>query len=115
MQKLSDLDRKTKHAFMKTQSNVFSTAKLGETQPDGLAMKRKGGATSVKRSSMGGILAHDEGPYSKLDWPSKKQALTSKPSQQNEKQVARQTFIKVMSSKKEPTLTAQDKNKSSVF
>ena len=54
-----------------------------------MALKRKGGATKTKNAAMGGVLAHDEGPYAKLDWPSKKSGVASKPSQQNEKHMAR--------------------------
>ena len=61
---------------------------------------------------MGGVLAHDEGPYAKLDWPSKKSGLPAKPSEQNEKQMARQTMIKVMTAKKEPTKNREDTYKS---
>ena len=73
MQKLSDLDRKTKHAHMRTQSNVFNTPeKTSNASMGELTMKRKAGAGNGTRASMGGLMAHDEGPYSKMDWPSKK-------------------------------------------
>ncbi len=67
-----------------------------------LTLKRKAGAGKGTKAAMGGIMQHDEGPYAKLDWPSKKGQVAEKPSAQNEKKLKRQTFIKVMSDKKEP-------------
>lgn len=119
MSSLADLDRKSKHATMRTQSNVFSQtmpASLNGANKNVDNMKRKGGAGSGTKGAMGSIMTHNEGPYSKLDWPSKKGAVTDKTTSQNTKQVKRQTFIKVMTEKKEPTNIARaNMLKSQVF
>lgn len=83
MERLADLDRKTKHAHMRTQSNVFASAMpaSASTKNDEVGLKRKGGTGSVTRGSMGSIMNYDEGPYSKMEWPSKKGLVTGKPSQ----------------------------------
>ena len=91
MQKLKDLDRKTKHAHMRTQSSVFYTPsdKPGGASTGELVLKRKAGAGKGTKAAMGGIMSHDEGPYAKLDWPSKKGQVAEKPSAQNEKKLKR--------------------------
>lgn len=103
MSKLADLDRRTKYATIKAQSNIFNSTMPTPARENLDNMKRKGGAGVGTKASMGGIMAHDEGPYSKLDWPSKKGAVTDKATSQNTKQIKRQTFIKVMSDSKDTT------------
>ena len=77
-----------------------------------MGMKRKGGASTVRKSAMSSLMNHDEGPYAKLDWPSKKSMLTDKPSQADGKAVKRQTFIKVMSDHKQPRRTRANEDAS---
>lgn len=110
MSSLADLDRKTKFATMKAQSDIFSQtmpASLNGGNKNADNMKRKGGAGSGTKGAMGSIMTHNEGPYSKLDWPSKKGAVTDKTTSQNSKQIKRQTFIKVMTDNKEPANIAK--------
>lgn len=113
MQKLSDLDRKSRHATMRTQSNVFSQTMPANGLKD-LLGRGKGGSKG-RRGDMGSILAHDQGPLNKVEWHRKKTAVQDKVSQQDPKAVSRETFKKVMTAKKEPTRTAKDRNASQVF
>ena len=74
MQKLADLDKKSKFAHMRHESNVFSqTMPASEMSAALRDRNRKGGLGAAKnKGAMGSIMAHDEGPYSKIEWASKK-------------------------------------------
>ena len=118
MQKLADLDKKTKFAHMRHESNVFSqTMPASELRSALPKNNRKGGLSSAKNTTgaMSSIMAHDEGPYSKIEWASKKGQVAEKPSQQDTKKIKRQTFIKVMSDKKEPRMTSEQQNLSGIY
>ena len=83
MQRMVDLDRKTKFANKRHESNVFSqTMPASELRSALPKANRKGGLSSAKNNgAMGSIMAHDEGPYSKIEWASKKGQVAEKPSQ----------------------------------
>ena len=101
MSRLDDLDRKTKHVLMKTHSNVFGPPSPSK---DELLIKRKRGAGSSNRGSMGSILTHLDGPgSSKIAFPSrtKKTSISVKPQDQSTKEMNRSTFVKVMTAKKD--------------
>ena len=71
MQKLSDLDKKTKFAHQRQESDIFSQTmpaqSMGSLRPGG-----KAGIGKANKGAMGSMMEHDEGPYSKVDWASKK-------------------------------------------
>ena len=90
MQKLSDLDRKTKYATMKTQSNIFYQT-IQAQDSSGSLSARKGGGHLARKPSMGGILIHEEGPCPKIEWASKtkKSMIATKVSQHDSKIIKR--------------------------
>ena len=115
MQKISDLDRKTKYATMKTQSSIFSQT-VQPSNSNGMLGARKGGVHLGRKPSIGGIMTHIEGPLSNIEWSSKskKSMIADKVSQQDSKMMKRETFIRVMSYKKEqPIRTKANANKAS--
>ena len=64
---------------MRTHSNVFSQTMGPGMLKDELNLNRKKKNLSATRG--GFSLAHDEGQFSKMDWPSKKTGVTDKPNQ----------------------------------
>ena len=87
MASLADLDRKSKHATMRTTSNVFNSTLPADSLKSVDKMTRKRGAGNGTNGAMSSIMAHNEGPYSKMDWPSKKGSVTDKTTSQNPKQI----------------------------
>ena len=100
---------------MRNQSTVFA-----EPTPDKdeLNLKRKRGAGSANRGTMGSILAHNEGPgSSKIQWASKTQRLnlTVKPQEQSSVQLNRSTLEKVITAKRDAMTASASKNTSMMF
>ena len=72
MQKLADLDKKSKFAHMRHESNVFSQTMPAREMSAALRDRnRKGGLKASNHGAMGSIMAHVEGPQSKIEWASK--------------------------------------------
>lgn len=76
MQSLNDLDRKSKHAVMRGQSNVFGSP-LEAKDLKGMMGGSKGGSPA-KKGTMGNIMSHDEGPNGGVEWPRKKTFVQGK-------------------------------------
>ena len=72
MQKLADLDKKSKFAHMRHESNVFSQTMPAREMSAALNNRnRKGGLKAANNGAMGSLMSHDEGPQSKIEWASK--------------------------------------------
>ena len=62
MTKLKDLDRKTRHACLKMQSNIFSQPEpVSNGRLNDLGISRRRVVGSQARSSISNLLAHDDG------------------------------------------------------
>ena len=79
---------------------------------DGYARPKRGGAQG-KQAAMGGVLGHDN-TGSQVDWPSKN-CPSGKVNHNDGSKIKRHTFVKVMSAKKEPVKTINDRNASTIF
>ena len=72
MQKLSDLDKKAKFASKRQESDIFSQTMPAQSKDSLRTVGKSGIGKGRGVGAMGSTMAHDEGPYSKVDWASKK-------------------------------------------